>query len=58
MQSLEEEIADLRGKAAEFVALAKQHPDNDRIRQRLMTVAADLFTKAAELEAKRKHGAA
>ena len=57
-QAWKREIADLREKAAEFVALAKQHPDNDRVRQRLMTVAADLFTNAAELEAKRKHGAA
>jgi hypothetical protein len=58
MPSLEEEIADLREKAAEFVALAKEHRDDDRVRQRLMTIAADLYTKAAELEEKRKRGAA
>jgi hypothetical protein len=56
--SLEEEIADLREKAAEFVALAKEHRDNDRVRQTPMTIAADLYTKAAELEEKRKRGAA
>jgi hypothetical protein len=58
MPSVEEEIADLREKAAEFVALAKEHRDDDRVRQRLMTIAADLYTKAAELEEKRKRGAA
>jgi hypothetical protein len=58
MPSLEEEVADLREKAAEFVALAKEHRDDDRVRQRLMTIAADLYTKAAELEEKRKRGAA
>jgi hypothetical protein len=58
MPSLGEEIPDLREKAAEFVALAKEHRDDDRVRQRLMTIAADLYTKAAELEEKRKRGAA
>jgi uncharacterized protein YigA (DUF484 family) len=58
MPSLEQEIAHLRERAAHFVALAKEHLDNDRVRHRLMTVAADLFTKAAELEDKRKQGAA
>jgi hypothetical protein len=58
MPSLEEQIADLREKAAEFVALASEHRDNDRVRQRLMTVAADLYTKAAEMEEKQKSGAA
>jgi len=58
MPGVEEEIAHLREKAAQFVALAKQHGDNDQIRHRLMNVAADLFTKAAELEQKRKLGAA
>jgi hypothetical protein len=58
MPGLEEEIAHLREKAAQFVALAKEHSDNDRVRQRLMTVAADLYTKAAELEQKLKRGAA
>ena len=58
MPELEEEIGHLREKAAQFVALAKQHNDNDQIRHRLMTVAADLFTRAAELEQKRKRGAA
>ena len=58
MPSVEEEIAHLRERAAHFVGLAKQHPDNDRVRQRLMTIAADLYTKAAELEEKLKRGAA
>jgi len=58
MPSLEGEIAHLRERAAQFVALAKEHRDNDRVRQRLMTVAADLYTKAAEMEEKRKSGAA
>ena len=58
MSSVEREIAHLRERAAQFVALAKQHPDNDRVRQRLMTVAADLYTKAAELEERQKRGAA
>jgi uncharacterized protein YigA (DUF484 family) len=58
MPSLEVEIAHLRQRAAQFVALAKEHRDNDRVRQRLMTVAADLYTKAAELEEKLKRGAA
>jgi hypothetical protein len=58
MPTVEEEIAHLRARAAQFVALAKEHPDNDRGRQRLMTVAADLYTKAAELEEKLKRGAA
>jgi hypothetical protein len=58
MPELEEEIVRLREKAAQFVALAKQHGDNDRVGQRLMAVAADLFTRAAELEQKRKRGAA
>jgi hypothetical protein len=58
MPGEEEEIIHLREKAAQFVALAKQHEDNDRVGRRLMTIAADLYTKAAELEAKRKRGAA
>jgi uncharacterized protein YigA (DUF484 family) len=58
MPCLEDEIAHLRERAAHFVALAKEHRDNDRVRQRLMTVAADLYTKAAELEEKLKRGAA
>jgi len=58
MPSLEEEIAHLRERAAQFVALAKEHRDNDRVRQRLMTVAADLYTKAAEMEEKQKSGVA
>jgi len=57
MLSPEEEIADLREKAAEFVALANEHRDNDRVRQRLMTVAADFYTKAAEWEVKLKRRA-
>ena len=58
MPSPEEEIAHLREKAAEFVALAQEQRDNDRVRQRLMTIAADLYTKAAGLNEKRKRGAA
>ena len=48
MPELQEEIAHLREKAAQFVALAMEHQDNDRTRHRLMAVAADLYTKAAE----------
>ncbi len=58
MPSLEEEIADLREKAAEFVALAEEHSDNDRARQRLMTVAGELYARAAEWEDKLKRGEA
>jgi hypothetical protein len=58
MPGLEEEIVHLREKAAQFVALAQQHGDKDPVRRRLMAVAADLYTKAAELEQKRKRGAA
>jgi uncharacterized protein YigA (DUF484 family) len=58
MPGIKEEIAHLRERAAQFVALAKEHRDNDRVRQRLMAVAADLSTKAAELAEKLKRGAA
>ena len=58
MPELQEEIAHLREKAAQFVALAMEHQDNDRTRHRLMAVADDLYTKAAELEQKQKRGAA
>lgn len=58
MPAVEEEIVHLREKAPQFVALAKEHRDNDRVRKRLMTVAADLYAKAADLEQKPKRGAA
>ena len=58
MPGVEEEIVHLREKAAQFVALAKEHGASDEVRHRLMTVAADLYTRAAELEEKRKRGAA
>ena len=58
MPGIREEIGHLRERAAQFVALAKEHRDNDRVRQRLMAVAADLYTKAAELAEKLKRGAA